>query len=112
MSLPVGWLFADSRTAMIAYFRFHGDCWYLTQAHEIPEPAAPSAERAAVTGAFGLSAECRGCPACRADSFARCHSCHEISCWQSSDPRFQRGFCGATGPVSGFIDSLRSTDWT
>jgi hypothetical protein len=37
MSLPVGWLFADSRAAMIAYFRFHGDCWYVTQAHEIPE---------------------------------------------------------------------------
>jgi hypothetical protein len=97
MSLPVGWLFADSRTAMIAYFRFHGDCWYLTQAHEIPEPAAPSAEPAAVTGAFGLSAEYPSCPACRADSFARCHCCH--------------GFCGVTGPLSGFIDSLRSTDW-
>src|SRR5258705_164874 len=27
MSLPAGWLFADSYTAMIVYFRFHGDGW-------------------------------------------------------------------------------------
>jgi hypothetical protein len=32
ISLPVGGLFNDSRAAMIAYFRFHGDCWYVTQA--------------------------------------------------------------------------------
>ena len=80
------------------------------EAHETAERAVPSGEPAAVTGAFGLSAEYRGCPACRADSFARCHSCNEISCGQSSDPRFRCGFCGETGPVSGFIDSLRPTD--
>jgi hypothetical protein len=111
MLLPAGWLFADSRTAMIAYFRFHGYGSYLTQAQETAERAAPSGEPAAVTGGFGLSAEYRRCPACRADSFARCHSCHEISCWQSSGPRFRCGFYGATGPVTGLIDSLRATDW-
>jgi hypothetical protein len=34
MSLLAGGLFADSRTAMMAHFRFRGGCWYLTQAHE------------------------------------------------------------------------------
>lgn len=109
MSLPAGWLFADSRTAMIAHFRFQGDCWYLTRARETAERAAPSGELAAVTGAFGVSAEYQGCSVCRATSFACCHSCHEISCWQSSDPCFRGEFCGATGPVSGVIDSLRPT---
>lgn len=111
MSLLEGALFVNSRTAMIAHFRFHGDCWCLTQAQEAAELAAPSGEPAAVTGAFGLSAEYRGCPACRADSFARCHSCRGISCRQSYDPCFRCGFYGATGPVSGLIDSLRVTDW-
>jgi predicted RNA-binding Zn-ribbon protein involved in translation (DUF1610 family) len=60
------------------------------------------------TGRFGLAADYRGCPTCRADDYVRCGACRQLACYDNSWPMFTCPTCGNGGPVSGGIDSVSS----
>jgi len=95
---------------MMGRFEFSGGTWYLTSAAEVSAVQSSSPAMGPLSGSFGLSPEYTGCPGCRADSIVCCGVCGELSCWQSSDPRFRCGFCGNEGVVSGRIEQVKPSD--
>lgn len=88
----------------VAIFTRVGQEWQLSSVGaEVPQQL--QAGRLPVAGRFGISAEYKGCPRCRSNSYVRCG---ELSCWDSSLRYFTCGNCGARCTVR----SSPSTRWT
>ncbi len=66
-------------------------------------PMSGSQTQATDGGSFTISADYRGCPSCGADNVVRCSRCHQLACWDSSQPVFHCPSCGKSGPVTGVI---------
>jgi hypothetical protein len=111
-SLWVRFHCSADRSTRTATFRRLGDEYQLFSVSREPVPPSGVAQSGGlpVDGAFGLSAEYRGCPGCGADSYVRCGSCGELGCWRSSRPYFSCGHCGIGGDVSGSITSISALD--
>ena len=93
----------------VAIFTRSGQEWQLSSVStEVPQQS--QAGRLPVAGSFGISAKNKGCPRCGSDSYARCGSCGELGCWDSSSRHFTCGNCGVRDEVRGLIESVNAMD--
>lgn len=93
----------------VAQMTLRDSTWLLTSTR----PTAASADgpaRRALEGAFGIAPEYAGCGSCGASSYVKCGACGQLNCWNGSATTYRCFHCGASGPVSGSIDSLSAID--
>ena len=100
---------SQDRRARTAVFTRAGSEWQLSSVGA-DSPRASQPGSLPVAGRFGISPGYSGCPRCGNNSYVRCGNCGELSCWNSSSPRFSCGNCANRGEVSGSIESLNATD--
>lgn len=112
--VQVGWACARSRRLGVAYFEHEGesagDSWRLVHVNPLPAGTffTPGGEMPPVGGAFMPGHGFEGCPNCGSMSFIKCAACGRLSCWDEG-PVGPCGWCSASGPVAGRIESLDST---
>lgn len=70
------------------------------------ETASERQNRADFKGTFYIGEHV--CPYCGSKNFVQCSACGEMSCWDDSKKTFTCGNCGASGEVSGTIESVNA----
>jgi hypothetical protein len=101
-----------SKVSMMAIFRRGDDAWELDEVQDSGPKTTMPPGQVSLTGAFALSTRYLGCPRCSADSFARCHQCSGLGCWQSTEPTYHCGWCAASGVVIPGLENVRALDAT
>ena len=82
--------------------------WLTDWAFAIKERAAQREgyDQGQIAGYIGFEPSYPGCPYCGARSIFKCGTCARVVCWDGITREVTCSWCGATGVLSGHIESL------
>lgn len=82
--------------------------WTADWAFAIKEAAAKREgyDKGEIIGEFSLDGVYPGCPHCGASHIVKCGVCGKAACWDGLHSTVTCPWCGSTGQIGGYIESL------